>query len=232
MKKTNLDTAILVFALSPEAEKVRKPFFALEKLGSLLQKDTLKKVQETGFDYYHFDESLQEGATFGERISQAAQTIFNKGYHQLLIIGNDTPSLTSQILKKAALAICDQRGVAGLSKDGGLYLIGLSRKHFDKKSFKELAWQTKNLRNTFLESLSSKNISTVCLPILNDIDNFKDLYTIQYKPLGSILECIRAILRKLENNEKISCSNNKLLIRFVCQTILGTRGSPATFFLQ
>ncbi len=230
MNELNSDTAVLIFALSSEAEKIRKPFFALKKLGDTLQEDTLKKVRDAGLDYYHFDEKLQHGDTFGERISEAAQAIFDKGYEQLIIIGNDTPGLTSLMLKKASITLRNKKSIAGLSRDGGLYLIGLIKNYFDKNSFKELAWKTKKLSNTFLKSLRSDNISAVCLPVLSDIDNFQDLFKIQYKRLDSILECIQNILKQLKGLTKVTYSESTLYIRLIYQTILGTRGSPSTFY--
>lgn len=232
MNKLNSDTAVLIFALSSEAEKIRKPFFALERLGDSLQEDTLKKVKDAGLDYYHFDEKLQQGDTFGERISEAAQTVFNKGYKQLIIIGNDTPGLTSRMLKEASVTLRNKKSIAGLSRDGGLYLIGLIRKFFDKKDFKNLAWKTKKLSTTFLENLCSNNVSTVCLPVLSDIDNFQDLFKIQYERLDSILECIQRILKQLRDLKRTTYSKNTLFIRLIYQAILGTRGSPFTFYIR
>lgn len=230
MKSNYSDTAILVFALSQEAENKRKPFMALQNLGEKLHTSTINKAKRSGLNYYHFNEDQQYGETFAERITQATETIFNKGYQNIIIIGNDTPGLTSAMLKDTSKYLKSNKNVVGLSKDGGLYLIGISKNSFDKKEFKNLAWQEANLSDVFLKILHQKKSDVVCLQALDDIDNFQDLLRIKKIELGSLARFVIVLIATLFSSTNKIAYICKFLKSIAYQTILGTRGSPNVVF--
>ncbi|GGG39732.1 hypothetical protein GCM10011344_45710 [Dokdonia pacifica] len=230
MKSNYFDTAILIFALSKEAENKRKPFMALQSLGEVLHISTLNKVKNTGLDYYHFDEYLQQGNTFGDRITHATQAIFDKGYQNVIIIGNDTPGLTSKILKDTSKCLKNDTNVIGLSKDGGLYLIGISKKSFDRDEFQKLAWEDSQLSSSFLKLMHQKATNVFCLRTLYDVDSFQDLLKIKLIELGDLAQFTILLLSSLRSIANNIFFENKLLTSFVYQYILGTRGSPLKLF--
>ena len=140
-----------------------------------LNRLTLSTVKKTGIPYYHYSEKEQQGASFGERFANAIAAVFELGYDQVIAIGNDSPQLTSTTIKKAAKAISRDHFVMGPSFDGGFYLLGLHKEHFDKQAFLALGWQTKKLRAELLELLSQKAVTSYSLPPLRDLDTRQDL---------------------------------------------------------
>lgn len=168
-------TAILLFANSSAEEIRKKPLLKSAGLFDELNRLTLSTVKKTGIPYYHYSEKEQQGASFGERFANAIAAVFELGYDQVIAIGNDSPQLTSISIGKAAEAISRDRFVIGPSLDGGFYLLGLHKEHFNRQAFLALAWQTKELRADLLELLSKKAFTSYSLPPLRDLDTRQDL---------------------------------------------------------
>ena len=171
-------TAILVFALSSQEEQKHKNINNGDNLFNALSEHSLKIVKKTGLPYFHYTEKEQEGDTFGERFTNAIQFVFNRGYKQIITIGNDTPQLKASHIRKTALLLSNDTSVLGPSADGGFYLMGLHRENFDSRKFKDLPWQTSNLGNELKKEFSTTQNSLVQLDRLFDIDNSQDLYFI------------------------------------------------------
>ncbi|CAN0575163.1 unnamed protein product, partial [Ectocarpus sp. 12 AP-2014] len=64
-----------------------------ERVFETLTKETLRKVKRTKQPYFHISEKEQTGNSFGERFTNAIQTVFDKGYEHIITVGNDTPQL-------------------------------------------------------------------------------------------------------------------------------------------
>ena len=142
MKK---NTAILIFANSAEKEAERKTFLSSDVF-SALNHQTLKTVEKSGIEYFHFSEKNQVGSSFGERFSNAIENIFNKGFKNVITIGNDTPHLKTKHLVDTVHQLEKNDLVLGPSKDGGFYLMGIKKEHFNKETFLKLPWQTSKLQ--------------------------------------------------------------------------------------
>ncbi|MDX1462979.1 MAG: DUF2064 domain-containing protein [Marinirhabdus sp.] len=140
-----------------------------------LNEQTLKKVQQTKLPYFIFSEKEQIGGSFGERYVNAIQNIFDKGYDNVITIGNDTPNLQTKQLLDAAKSVSQQQVVFGPSIDGGYYLMGLHRSQFNPEAFLQLPWQTQNLLGSFKRLLAVKNTKVVLLQTLRDIDTVADI---------------------------------------------------------
>jgi len=168
-------TAILLFANSSAEEIRNKPLLKSAGLFDELNRLTLSTVKKTGIPFYHYSEKEQQGAGFGERFTNAIAAVFELGYDQVIAIGNDSPQLTSITIEKAAEAISRDRFVMGPSLDGGFYLLGLHKEHFNRQAYLALAWQTKKLRTELLELLSQKAVHAYSLPPLRDLDTRQDL---------------------------------------------------------
>jgi glycosyltransferase A (GT-A) superfamily protein (DUF2064 family) len=168
------NTAILIFANSAEKDAERKSFLSTEVVAEL-NKVTLKKVQKTGLPYFHYSERNQQGADFGERFSNAIAAVFSKGFENVITIGNDTPHLKTDHIIKSAQQLAQNNLVLGPSKDGGFYLMGIKKAHFNKSTFLKLPWQTNRLNSYISKISSAKNISIAYLELLNDIDDKEDI---------------------------------------------------------
>lgn len=169
------NTAILVFAHSSEEELRHKKINKGIILFDALTKHTLKTVKETGIPFFHFHEELQHGVSFGERFSNAIQSVFDLGYENIITVGNDSPHLTKTHIITALSALDNQKLVIGPSCDGGFYLMGLCQKDFEKSAFEELSWQTSKIREEVLELFSPIDSGYFILPQLFDIDSVWDI---------------------------------------------------------
>lgn len=191
-------TAILVFALSSQEEQKHKNINNGDHLFNALSEHTLKIVKKTGLPYFHYTEKEQEGDTFGERFTNAIQSVFNRGFKQIITIGNDTPQLKASHIRKTALLLSNDTSVLGPSADGGFYLMGLHRENFDLRKFKDLPWQTSNLGNELKKEFSTTQNSLVQLDRLFDIDNSQDLYFISKFSNQLTLNIKRIIISLIE----------------------------------
>ncbi|MBQ4913437.1 DUF2064 domain-containing protein [Maribacter sp. MMG018] len=185
-------TAILVFANSSSEELLHKPVRNGEILFDTLTKNTLKTVQKTELPYFHFTEKEQMGNSFGERFTNALNTVFNKGFDKVIAIGNDSPQLRTSHLKEAVSALRSQKTVVGPSLDGGFYLIGLHKSNFDPVFFQQLPWRRFNLLSSLLRKLTNKNCAVYRLQVLNDLDTVDDI-----KRLCAFTRSISTSLRKI-----------------------------------
>jgi len=190
-------TAVLVFARSSKEETVHKSILKGEQLFDALTKHVLKTVSKTRLPYFHFSEENQIGHSFGERFTNAIQQVFEKGYEQVITIGNDTPQLQVSHILSAAKELRSHKSVIGQSADGGFYLMGLHKSQFDTDALQKLAWQTSQVSEQLLKLVSQGNTEVFQLPILLDIDTQADVksivsYTRQFSEalLVAILDAI------------------------------------------
>lgn len=176
MKKSFLEqTAILVFANSPEEEMRQKSLIKAGDLYKEFTNRTIDTVRKTGITYFHFSEKEQVGLNFGERFVNAIQEVYNLGYDYIITIGNDTPELKARHIHEAVTHLFAGKTVLGPSADGGFYLLGLEKSKFSALEFKELPWQTSSLRSSVLLIMRKKNVDVYGLQTFIDIDNVNDI---------------------------------------------------------
>lgn len=171
-------TAILVFTNSAAKELEYKAIPRGGELFDSLTKTTLQKAARTGFPVFHVTEKEQVGSNFGERFTNAVSSVFEQGFENIITIGNDTPHLKTEHLKKAAHQLELGKTVIGPSVDGGFYLLGLQKINFDPTSFRNLPWQRFSLFNRISQWLQPNTLEIVRLPVLQDLDDEQDLKSI------------------------------------------------------
>lgn len=146
-------TAILLFAESNKRLIQKKTLHGAAvknfKLVKHLNDKAAKTAHKSGLDIIQLDESQQTGQSFGDRLTNAVESIFLKGYERLIVIGNDCPDLTPADLRKTNVELEMNDLVLGPDQRGGTYLIGLNRSSFVVDKFRCLAWQKKELCQTF-----------------------------------------------------------------------------------
>jgi len=184
---------IIVFVRTPELGKVKTRLAkaigdqAALTIYKLLLKHTSTVLHELSFDkvvYYSekienndfwkaslFETKLQKGADLGERMQQAFETAFDRGYKKVLIIGSDLFELTSTLIISALEALETYDISIGPSLDGGYYLLGMKELH--PAVFKNKKWGTDSVLENTLQDLKQQNVKL--LEALNDIDTFEDL---------------------------------------------------------
>ena len=194
-------TAILVFANSSKEELIHKPIPKGELLFDRLTQETLKKVQKSGLPYFHISETEQVGRTFGERFSNAIQSVFERGFENIITIGNDTPQLQTRHLIETETALKAGKTVLGPSLDGGFYLMGIHKSKFDAETFERLPWQRFSLLNRIAVLLNQTEALLHTLPTLGDLDDIKDAKRLASfrRSVSSSLIQLLVLLIQLEN---------------------------------
>lgn len=194
-----MNTALLVFSLSSKKEQERKnlSFFSNQdknsKIYDLLISRTREVAMKSGIDVLWFDESVQRGKGFSERLTNAFSDAFEMGYENVISIGNDCPDLSVNDLINASYQVQEKGIVLGPATDGGVYLIGINNALFNPSGFKELPWLKTNLFATIQQKLKDHNIGFYCLETHSDIDSKKDITCfIAHKPKS-------IFARKLQN---------------------------------
>ncbi len=190
-------TAILIFANSGQQEAFAKPFNSSAVLFDELNRHTLKKVKATHFPYFHISEKEQVGNSFGERFTNAIQSIYAKGFENVISVGNDTPHLKTGHILKAARRLETEDIVLGPSVDGGFYLMGLKKSLFSVDTFLKLPWQTSILSQGIYRLIDANHIRLFKLEVLSDLDTISDIKLI------------------LESSKYICSSLKKLLLSFI-----------------
>ena len=113
---------------------------------------------------------IQAQGDLGAKMQDAFFKGFGAGYFEIVIIGSDVDTLTTEIIEDAFEQV-KQQPVIGPSEDGGYYLLGLEEPRTDVFQNKE--WGTDTvLRDTLLD-LAEEEIAF--LDELNDIDLLEDI---------------------------------------------------------
>ncbi|MEL6306449.1 MAG: DUF2064 domain-containing protein, partial [Bacteroidota bacterium] len=164
--------ALLLFAHSAESDLRAKGIGNLQLFESLTQ-HTQKVIENSGIPYFHFSEFEQKGANFGERLANAFEVLFAKGYEGVISVGNDCPHISVKLLKQAKQKLETQQIVVGPTYDGGTYLIGMLKSQFSKEDFENLPWQQHQLFNALVSYF--KPFGTVFrLETYFDLDTLED----------------------------------------------------------
>ncbi len=171
-------TAILLFSRSPQEEAATKKFTfrRSQEVVRLLLRHSLRQARKTHLPLFTCYSPQQRGNSFGERLANALEDVFTKGYDNVLVIGNDSPGLSRALLLKANKALLDGQLVLGPALDGGVYLIGINSATYDRQQFLNLHWETPNLQASWQHYISQKNIAVTRLCGLTDIDTAIDLW--------------------------------------------------------
>ncbi len=192
MEHNTKHTAILIFANTPEEELRHKPLLHGELLFDALTERTLQTVRATGIPYFHYSENEQTGASFGERFVNAVTAIFEKGFTAVITLGNDSPQLKASDILKAQDLLMKDRFVLGPSADGGCYLIGLNKAHFDLLSLHCMPWQSADLAQAILARASHLGLPFTQLRTLYDLDSEFDIIRIgrRFRHIGQRIKSL------------------------------------------
>lgn len=193
------NTAILVFALDASEEVGRKKMPRAKTLFSALNRRTLFEVKKTGLPYVHYDGSHQHGNSFGERFATAIQSLFDKGYENIITIGNDCPQLTATHMLTAASKLEIGQNIVAPSLDGGVNLLGLQKSTFHSETFQILSWQTSILFDEVLEYFERCTEDLVVLESFHDVDSLSDIYSILNKVRSISSELLSLFISLLNN---------------------------------
>ncbi len=129
----------------------------------------------------HFIRRLQRGNDLGERMQNAFEEMFEKGYESIVIIGSDCKDLNTGHLLQSFSLLKKKEVVIGPANDGGYYLLGMKNLHAG--IFMNKNWSNAALLNQTIETIEALKLSFALLPALSDVDEVKDLPA-EWKHLG------------------------------------------------
>lgn len=170
-------TAILLFSRSVAAESLSKQLLGVELQNKQLLGRMIKQTKATlgrsNLPVFSLNEHQQSDGHFGQRLCAAIQTVFDRGFHRLIVVGNDCPELSVFHLQSAARGLSQGQSVLGADQHMGAYLIGLQRANFQAEAFMALPWQTSQLASALSAHLSVQG--ELCkLPSLRDVNTAAD----------------------------------------------------------
>lgn len=117
----------------------------------------------------------QTGDGLGERMHNAFEWAFSKGYESAILVGSDIPEVTEHLLEEAFGLLAQNDAILSPTHDGGYYLIGFQHKTFCKAAFEGIAYSQSDVyANTLLKLVHLRVAQGV---ILRDIDTLDDLRT-------------------------------------------------------
>jgi uncharacterized protein len=199
IKKISDRGCILVFVRAPEIGKVKTRLAnvigneaALSLFKSFVA-DELAMLRNLFFDViicFHphsarlqvenwlSDESdfvAQSGKDLGQRMRNAFEEVFSRGYRQALLIGSDLPDLSSSMILDAFDYLTRQDAVIGPCEDGGYYLIGFRQNTYSGDFFLQIPWGTARVFDQTVLRFHKKNLNYYTLKKWRDIDNYEDL---------------------------------------------------------
>ncbi len=225
------NTAILIFANSASLDAQLKPFKHSNKLFEALNEHTINIVERTGLPYFHITEKEQIGNSFAERFSNAIQFVFDQGYKNIITLGNDTANLKTSHLQNTLQKLKDNDIVLGPSRDGGFYLMGLKKSHFNYSTFRKLPWQTDKLFRSIGKLISLNRIKASFLEVLIDIDTAEDVNSIAHtitllpRKIRNLLLKIIQRTRAFQSGYFLISKDQKFLKHF-------NKGSPISFIFN
>ena len=130
-------------------------------------------VLDTPVYWPNNEKFVQRGNDLGERMMNAFDDSFNKGYKRVIGVGSDLPDLSAEIMTQGIEQLKENDTVFGPSEDGGYYLIGMTK--LIPQIFENKAWSTESLLDDTQIELKELGYSIELLQTLNDVDTIEDL---------------------------------------------------------
>jgi glycosyltransferase A (GT-A) superfamily protein (DUF2064 family) len=224
-------TAVLVFSRFANEEAKQKKYSkhlgnsSGIKLADQLINYTLKQAKQSSLPVYPFFSDDQRGNDFGARLSNAIEDVFHLGYKNVIIVGSDSPSVTSSLLLRTEQSLRNIDLVLAPATDGGVFLIGMSRKAYYREQFQNIPWLSSEVFDA-LQEYAKQNILQLSIDASGeDIDNFSSLLEwVNNNPSHQLYSCLRSITQAAKTLKQqvqaLVDLHEPLLIR------LGLRGPP------
>ena len=173
-------TALLIFSRNASQESVAKTFDRKvgkkgnQAIAQRLIRETIATANGTHLPVFLHSTTAQNANTFGENLADALESVFNKGYTQVIAIGNDCPDLSKSLILEADLRLQEQKLVLGPANDGGVYLIGIQKSAYQRSAFLALPWETVHLQSGWKQYLATGDLEINWLQPYSDIDHAAD----------------------------------------------------------
>jgi hypothetical protein len=125
----------------------------------------------TPFGPFVFSE--QQGDEFGVRLGAAMELAVEVAGGPALLMGADSPEISTSLLERAFNALADYDVVIGPATDGGYYLIGMRTYH--PTLFQDITWSTETVAAETEAAARALGLTHTRLEELSDLDYLEDL---------------------------------------------------------
>jgi rSAM/selenodomain-associated transferase 1 len=115
----------------------------------------------------------QPDGDLGRRLLHAFDAALADGAHRSVLIGSDSPTLPSHLLRVAQRLLHTHDVVLGPAEDGGYYLIGMNAPH--PALFDDIDWSHDAVLQQTLSRAAAGGLTVATLPYWYDIDTAQDL---------------------------------------------------------
>jgi uncharacterized protein len=202
------NTAILFFSRTSKSEAAQKNLSVskrqTEAVANLFIEKNIKILRGLDVPFFMISDDAQRGNSFGERLQNAFSDIFDKGFQQVIAIGNDCLDLNETHILQAIQGLKTTPSVFGATTDGGVYLLGFQKIFFKDINLENISWQTNKVFNE-LTQLADNQFFT--LEILSDIDTSNDLVLFLKNTRHIIKSTLLSLLKIQEPKPLISVKN-------------------------
>lgn len=112
----------------------------------------------------------QRGHSLGEREAHVFRDLLQQGYHRVVLIGSDIPTLPVTHVCDAFALLADSVNdvVLGPSHDGGYYLLGVRQLH--PTLFEDIPWSTSTVFADTVAHAQQAGLTVAQVPAWYDVD--------------------------------------------------------------
>jgi rSAM/selenodomain-associated transferase 1 len=119
---------------------------------------------------------VQGRGNLGTRLARALAELAAAGYSRVVVIGTDSPTLSSGRLRRAFALLGRADAVLGPARDGGYYLIGLQPRAANlRRLFRGIEWGTPRTFRQTRQRIRAARLRLRLLPVGDDVDTAADL---------------------------------------------------------
>jgi rSAM/selenodomain-associated transferase 1 len=115
----------------------------------------------------------QAEGNLGDRLTVAAQDVFDRKAEALVFLGGDCPDVTAHLLEEVAAQLAHHDVILGPATDGGYYLIAMTRHH--PRLFESVDWSTDRVLGQTKDRIQELGLRMFLLPWLSDVDDLATL---------------------------------------------------------
>ena len=220
-------TALLLFSRSAGEESLHKKLLKGKRtnyhLAATFISRSKKIAKESKLPLFIYTEKEQTGSSFGEKIHDSVSSIFDQGFENVIIIGNDCLQLSAQHILAAAGELNFHDQVFAPTKKGGVSIIGLKKSTFSSE-FQNVRWQTELTFQDLCELAGKNKFSVGHLPLLDDINDSNEL--IHYLKNSSAFDRFSILLLSIVSSYTHKLPRNVSLISFNFLCSSSFRGPP------
>ena len=221
------DTALLLFSRSAGEESLHKKLLKGKRsnnyLAAALISRSKKVAKESKLPLFIHTEKEQTGNSFGEKIHDSISSIFDRGFENLIIIGNDCLQLSSQHILAAAGELNFYDQVFAPTKKGGVSILGLKKSSFSTE-LQNVRWQTELTFQDLCDLAGKKNFSVCHLPLLDDVNYSHELR--HHLKCNSSFESFLILLKSIVASYTHKLNRNASLISIHLLCSFAFRGPP------